>query len=323
MDFEKATGEEIGKEIRDLSTAADYMIFTRDFDKITVFQHSSLPSVAEAAVIRLDEDTRHMVGVMQKDIERMMAARSQVLRIPGYRSGRLHTPSLHRVVAGEDRVFARKFENRSNDVAVGLLIDCSGSMSGAKFQTAMVAAYALASVLERVKVKCEAMGFTTDGWGFAKIPGVTREMLIAEETMLGRPFSRFEPIYMPIFKGFDERLSPQVKQRFACAPLSSFLANNIDGECVEIASNRLLKRRETRKVLIVLSDGAPAAYGDPRAQSRRLKEAVVELERRKVETIGIGIMTGVVRDYYPKHIVLKSASELPTTVMRQLRSILV
>lgn len=321
--FEDALTRMITDESTRQTKGADYVIFSKDFD--TIAKHEISSYYKDEWLTKLDEQTRHMVGVMQKDVERMMAQRSQVVNVPGYRSGRLHSAGLHRLTVNDDRVFRRKQEAHSKDTAVCLLVDNSGSMSGSKTEVAMASAFALSSTLERVKISHECIGFTTgSGSGFRSAPsGYNARVIAAEESRTGRRFSRTEPVYMPIFKGFDERLTPAVKRRFAdVVGNQSFLANNIDGEAVETAYMRLLKRKEKRKVLIVLSDGFPAANGMASELYSHLHKAIEDATKHHVEVIGIGIQSNAVKTFYPRHVVLQDLSKLPSTVMGEIKRIL-
>lgn len=320
-DFDDAVSAAIGKEAAGAAGASEYRIFSRDWDRIEKFQVN--PAVySDGWMTEMENRIRHMVGVMQKDVERMMAARSQVVKVPGFRSGKLHAASLHKLVVGDSRVFRRKQENRSHDTAATLLIDCSGSMGGTKIHTAMSAAYALSQTLERVGIKHEVIGFTTDGFGIGRLKGLTGSMIRAEEMKIGKRFSRVEALYMPIFKGFEERLTTEVKRRFAAAPMLCDLANNIDGESVEVAGWRLLGQKASRRVLLVMSDGQPAAEGNHHEQVMHLESTIRKLGDMRVETVGIGIMSDAVRHYYPRHVVLRCIDELPGQVMSEVRRIL-
>nr|WP_301302399.1 hypothetical protein [Methylorubrum extorquens] len=316
-DFEEALAAQIGKEAKEAALASPYRIYTTDFDVVEPFP-TDMRVYRDAWLTELDDRTRQSVGVMQRDIERMMQARSQVQKVPGFRTGRLHQAGLHRLVAGDDRVFRRLHENKSKDVAVGLLIDNSGSMDGSKMRTAMQSGYALSSTLERVAIKHEVLGFTTKWNPYG--PEIREAQEAARKE--GVPFTRYEPLYMPIYKGFDERMTSEVKRRFAAAPFQDFLANNVDGECVERAAWRLLQRPEKRKVLLVLSDGNPAADGDMRALRAHLKLTVDAVEKKGIETIGIGIEDDAPRHYYKKFVLLEDAASLPKAVMGELRKIL-
>lgn len=329
-DFDNAIAEKITDEATAAIDNRDYLIYSRDFDQIVPFVSDVPRDPAEAAeydgkvtkwLTTLDDHTRHMVGVMQKDIERMMAARSMVVNVPGYRRGRLHAASLHRLAVGDDRVFRRRTESRSKDVAVGLLIDNSGSMQGHKMRLAMTSGFALSQTLERVSIQHEVLGFTTLEMSAAK--GLDPRMVQAEETRIGRGFDRFEPLYMPIYKGFDERLTSETRKRFATAiNQQDFCTENVDGESVDIAAWRLAQRKEKRKVLIVLSDGFPACRSHSSKLHRHLKDTVKKATARGIEVFGIGILSDAVKEFYPNHVVLSDATELPTVVVGKLKEFL-
>ncbi len=315
--FEDALTKMITDEASRQTRDADYRVFSKDFDVIQ--NHKVSDYYQDRWLTELDDKTRHMVGVMQKDVERMMAQRSRVVQIPGFRSGRLHSSGLHRLMVNDDRVFRRKQEANATDTVVGLLVDNSGSMRGSKTEVAMSAAFALSMTLERVRISHECIGFTTTRPGSGHSYAVVR----AEETRLGRSFSRSEAVLMPIYKGFDERLTPAVKKRFAdVVGHEGFLANNIDGEAVEVASQRLLQRKEKRKVLIVLSDGFPSAAGIASELYSHLHKAVDQASKAGIEVIGIGIQSNAVKTFYPKHVVLNDLNKLPSTVMGEIKRIL-
>lgn len=299
---------------------AEYLVYTTEWDDI------STPKVDAAyykddMLVRLDDTTSHMVGPMQKDIERMMAARAQVQNVAGYRSGRLHSAGLYRLRVGDDRIFRRRFEAKAKETAVTLLIDNSGSMWGEKMRTAMSAGYALSQTLERVGIPYEVMGFTTGIT--SKTPKSWADDLTAEAKRIGRPYSRACPIIMPIFKDFNERLTPEIKRRFAYyAAAQPGMGANVDGESLAVAGNRLLKRKEQRKVILVLSDGHPASDGPAHEGYAHLHATVEKLTKSRVEVIGIGIMDEAVKGFYPRSMVLRNLEELPKAVMGELRRIL-
>ncbi|NQZ54737.1 MAG: hypothetical protein HRT93_10875 [Piscirickettsiaceae bacterium] len=260
-----------------------------------------------------------MVGPLQKNLERLIVAKQRSRWMPGLRSGRVNPSSLYKLKTGDDRVFRRRdIQGETKDVAVSLVVDCSGSMGGARIATAMASVYAMAQVLEKIGVTYEVIGFTTGD----ELPYSVKDELRRDEEKMGRNFSRTETIYMPIFKGFGERLKVEQRKRFAYAPHKSFLANNIDGECIEIAALRLLGRPEHGKVMFVLSDGQPAAYGNGREQSKHLKGVVKKYIKLGIELFGIGIQTNAVEKYYPDYVVLDDIAELPNKVMSQLSRVM-
>ena len=313
--FDATMSSMISDEAVAAARESDYLVYTKDSDKVEPLR---VGSGYDASMLKaLVDKVEHMVGPLQKDLERAIAARSLATWENGRRSGRLHSANLSRLAVGDARVFRRRHETTSKDVAVELVVDASGSMAGEKVHLAAQSAYALSAVLERIGIKHEVICFTT-----GEVPA-NRDVIEAESRKIGRNFSRVESLYMPIIKSFNERLSTEVKERFGWLPNSRILRNNVDGECIEIAARRLMARRESGKVMIVLSDGAPNAAGDSWSLSRHLQHAVKQVMKAGVTTVGIGIMTDSVRRYYPKNLVINNVNELPDRVIKELRHLLV
>lgn len=294
---------------------ADYMPFTKDFDVIEKLPVGS--SFSPSMTQRLMDAVDHMVAPLQKDLERAVAARSLATRSHGHRTGKLHAANLSRLRFNDDRVFSRKHESTSKDVAVQLVVDASGSMNGSKIHTAAQAAYALSSVLERLNIKNEVICFTTKEIGSAaqkELSDTTRSTSIR--------FSRVEGLYMPILKGYEERMTSGVRDRFAWLPNTNILRSNVDGESVEIAARRLLARREEGKIMLVLSDGYPAAAGHRGDLETHLQRTVKDIASAGVRIVGIGIQSDAVAKFYPKHLVIQNVADLPAVVIKELRHLL-
>lgn len=315
-DYDEAVSALITNSAADAATSADYLIYSKENDTVEPLHVGT--GYDPVMLTRLEDDVNHMVGPLQKDLERAISARSLSSWSPGHRQGRINASSLSRLAVGDDRVFRRKMEVSSKDVAVELLVDMSGSMSGSKIQTAIRAAYALASVLERIGIPNEVICFTT-GRASAGDEG----QMAMEVKKIGRQFSRAENLYMPILKGFNERMTTEVKKRFGWLPNSRDMRNNVDGECVEIAARRLMARRENGKILMVFSDGAPSCFGDVKTLAPHLKKVVENISKAGVNVIGIGIESSEVRRFYPKSLVLNNVAELPVVVMKELRALIV
>lgn len=312
--YDEAMSRVISEQSAKSAVNATYLPFTKDYD---VVEKLPIGTGYEARMTKAMADkVDHMVAPLQKDLERAISARSLSTRSHGHKSGRLHAANLSRLAVGDARVFSRKHESTSKDVAIELVVDCSGSMGGSKIHTACQAAYALSSVLERLNIKNEVIGFTTKDIG-----GAQKEMY-EQQTKTGIRFSRAEGIYMPILKGYDERLTANVKERFGWLPHTNILRSNVDGESVENAARRLMARREESKILIVLSDGYPAAAGSRGDLERHLKDVVRNVSSAGVKVVGIGIESDAVKTFYPKNIVLHSVEELPAAVIKELRHLL-
>ena len=313
--FDSAMSSMISNAAADAAREASYLIYTKEADVVEPLKVGG--GYDSRMLADLADKVDHMVGPLQKDLERAISARSFATWEAGKRSGRLHAANLSRLAVGDARVFRKRHETTSKDVAVELVIDASGSMSGSKIHLATQAAYALSQVLERIGISHEVVAFTTGS------PCADMTTLSAEQAKIGRGFTRIESLYMPVLKGFNERLKTEVKERFGWLPNSRILRNNIDGECVELAARRLMSRREAGKVMIVLSDGAPNAQGDSRALYTHLKKVIRDVEKAGVKTVGIGIESDAVRQFYPKNIVINQVSELPDRVIKELRHLLV
>ena len=312
-DFDKALSRKMGEQAAVAAKSAPYLVYTQDNDKVETLKVGSAfrPEMVEELTEKVDA----MVGPMAKDLERAMIARSKAVWESGLKRGRLNSSSLARLRTGDDRVFRKRHESTTNDVAVSLVVDASGSMGGSKIHTAAAAAYALSSVLDRLKISNEVICFTTDG---APDMSKARE----QEKKYGVTYSRYESLYMPIVKGYQERIATETKRRFGWLPNAGFLANNVDGECIDIAFRRLMQRKEKGKIMIVLSDGCPCAHGDSRVQSRHLKDTVKKIEKSGTKVIGIGIQSTAVSSYYSKHVIVNKVEDLPRGVITELRTML-
>ena len=327
--YDDALSESISEGAVESLVEGGYMPYSTEDDRIEVFNLD--PYARERAKERqkrMRSQFADSIGVMSKSLERLMMARNRSMFVPGFRSGRLHSSSLYKLKTGDTRVFRRKEEMRTKNTAVLLLVDCSGSMGYRdRIVIASDAAYALCSSLDRVGIATQVVGFTTDTNDFfyeaqAEVLKISRE----RSTMVG--FDRVEALYMPIYKTFDERLTPDSEQRLAAIPFTS-MRNNADGECVEIAADMLRKRSEERKILVVLSDGEPAmasvyssGFRSMRRAEEHLEKVVREVEDSGIETLGIGIETDAVQHFYPKNIVLDDVAELPTKIVSEMTSML-
>lgn len=312
VDLSSAISQQIEQMAVKAVGESDYSVFTKDEDRIEPLEVDD-KYMKDEWVPELEDKVAGLVGPMQKDIERLMAAQSLSVRTAGHRSGRLHSASLYRVMQGDGRVFQRKQEHNSKDTAVMLLVDNSGSMSGSRIVVAMQAAYALAQTLERVNIANEIVGFTT-----GHLSRSAMEQL-HKEHQNGVRFNRHSTIVMPIYKSFGERVTPQVKKRIAYQlNVQSGMNTNTDGESLEYAALRLLPRRETRKVMLVMSDGQPVGSNAP----YHLKATAKKLNQMGIETVGIGIQSNAVQSFYDRSMVLNDVADLPAAVMGELKRIL-
>ena len=317
-DFDEAAADILESAITSLDTNDPYYIFTRDNDKIEPAPISKKPPNLDPWEKQVEITT----GTLRRELQRLIAARTRAHHVSGYKRGRIHPGSLHRIKAGDDRVFSRKHEAVRKDTAFSLVVDLSGSMRHEKVHTALLAAWAFADTLDRLGVPCEVIGFTTKYIGTDHIRDNADYQRYISALGSDQRYVRWEPLNMPIFKGFNEKFGIDNKRRIASAESEIELANNVDGECVRIAAARLYQRREERKVMIVFSDGHPASFLHPGCLHEDLSKAVKEITAAGIETIGIGICDRSVEHFYPKHFVINKVADLATTTLRQLKEIL-
>jgi cobaltochelatase CobT len=327
-DFDDMASEAISAGAAEAAKDADYLVWSTDHDvveAIPVPADFADNTTCTNALKRMVDKVDHLIGPMQKDVERAVAARSASIMVPGFSSGKLHGAALTRLQFHRDDVFRRKTENRTKDVVVGLVVDASGSMSG-QIETAAYAAYALSAVLDRLNIANEVTAFTTTSYRESIGTRMKDDIEALKKAGCERyHYSRTEPLYTVVVKELHERINPKVKERFVT--LANFfrrgLRNNVDGESVEYAHRRIMKHRAARKVLIVLSDGAPCADGDYSEQDAHLKAVVKLIQKSGTDVVGIGIESNAVASYYAKHVVLNDISALPGTVMSQLKQLLI
>lgn len=320
-DLQNELSEKIIAIFRRETSGDPWLVYSRDSEWISVKPYELTGAHKDEHFNSLNNSVSSMVGPMGKQLERLLLSKKRSHYEPGRRSGRLNPTALHRISAGDDRVFRKKIVSRSKNTAVECLVDISGSMAwgGGKIVTAMQCAWAVAQMLERCGVPNEWIGFTT-GYPTPEM----EDEFDAAQARLGRRFSLYERVVMPIFKGWNERLDYTIGTRFADMAYCnrSIMASNCDPVSVQVAAERLVQRTEERKVLMVWSDGEPAFGGDCGAGEDRLREVVREIEHAGVEVIGFGIHSKAVEEYYPKSIVINDVNHLPEVIVGELRRML-
>jgi cobalamin biosynthesis protein CobT len=325
-DMDEMFADAIQKAFSD-ADPSEFRVFTRDYDGIV-----DIDGVSDTTPIdKLDQAVAKSVGPLMKDLRRLIAARSQVKRVPGMRSGRLHGPNLHRILSGDDRVFTRREEAQSLDTAISLVVDCSGSMAGPRMQLAMQTAYALGSVLSRLGIQFECLGFT-DNYGDPRVTNKSYQKEVAAADKVAK-IIRAVPIIMPRFKEFGERWTQPVMRRFA----SVFNAGGgygcgvpfgatPEGCGMEFAARRLIARKEARKIMIVMTDGEPGGHvyeprnmNDHWSYKRQSGDMVKAIEAAGVDLVGIGIQHAGPTGYYTNSMVIQNLEEMPQQLLGLLK----
>ncbi|MGO1119301.1 cobaltochelatase subunit CobT [Rhodovibrionaceae bacterium A322] len=298
-----------------------YKAFTQQFDEEIAAE--DLCDADELARLRqmLDQQLLHLQGVISRLANRMqrrlMAKQTRAWEF-NLEEGLLDTARLSQVVTTPTHALSFKLERDTDfrDTVVTLLIDNSGSMRGRPISVAAMSADILARTLERCGVKVEILGFTTRMWK----GGQSREKWIAD----GKPAlpGRLNDLRHIIYKSADVPLR-RARKNLGLMLREGILKENIDGEALLWAHNRLLARAEQRRILMVISDGAPVddstlSVNPGNYLEKHLREAIEYIETRSpVELTAIGIGHDVTR-YYRRAVTIVDAEQLGGTMMENL-----
>lgn len=326
-DMDKLFSDAI-KGLLDETVNGQFNVFSRDRDGFVDIK------VPEGTTVEaIDQAVARAVGPLMKDLRRLIAARSQVRRIPGKRSGRLHAPSLHRIKIGDDRVFSRKEESPSLNTAITLLIDCSGSMMGGSLKLATETAYALATVLNKLGISFECIGFA-DGWAEGTYENADMQEWwdAVQSAAAEHPIGRANPLMVPRFKSFEDRWTIPVQQRFAAVfnnERNVEMGSTPEGCGLEFAAKRLLQRTEDRKILLCMTDGAPMCGGynltgeKGKSDYQHSRDMVKSIELAGIDIVGIGIQHDGPTAYYPRSLVINNVHEMPKLLMGVLKQFII
>jgi cobaltochelatase CobT len=309
------------RPLSDLPPSFDYRVFTQQYDEQIPAQE--LCDEEELGRLRayLDQQLVHLQSAVTKLANRLqrrlMAQQSRSWDFD-QEEGLLDSARLARVIVDPFRSLSFKVERDTEfrDTVVTLLIDNSGSMRGRPISIAAISADILARTLERCGVKVEILGFTTRAWK----GGQSREKWLAD----GRPPhpGRLNDLRHIIYKEADDPWR-RARKNLGLMMREGLLKENIDGEALLWAHNRLIGRVEERKIMMVISDGAPVDDSTLSVNSgtyleKHLRQVIGWIEQRSpVELIAIGIGHDVTR-YYQKAVTIMDAEQLGGTMVEQL-----
>ncbi|HLW28900.1 MAG TPA: cobaltochelatase subunit CobT [Kiloniellales bacterium] len=298
-----------------------YRAYITEFDEVVAAADLCDPD--ELARLRhlLDQQLTTLQGVVARLANRLqrrlMAKQTRAWEF-NIEEGILDTARLARVVVDPSHAlsFKRELDTEFRDTVVTLLIDNSGSMRGRPISVAALSADILARTLERCGVKVEILGFTTRMWK----GGLSRERWITA----GKPPlpGRLNDLRHIIYKDADMPWR-RARKNLGLMLREGILKENIDGEAVLWAHNRLLARSEQRRILMVISDGAPVddstlSVNPGNYLERHLREVIHYIETRSpVELVAIGIGHDVTR-YYRRAVTIVDAEQLGGIMMEKL-----
>ena len=320
-DSEKQSSETIIQKGGGEFSDKDYKVFTKEFDEIS--KAENLESLEEITKLRKNLDQQlitfqDLITKLANKLQRQLLASQKRAWEFDLEEGLLDTSKLTRVIMDpySSLSFKKEKDFEFKDTVVTLLIDNSGSMRGRPITIAAICADILSRTLERCAVKVEILGFTTKNWK----GGQSRE----DWNKRNKPKNpgRLNDLRHIIYKSADTqwRIS---KNNLGLMLKEGLLKENIDGEAINWAFSRLQKRKEERKILMVISDGAPVDdstlsvnFGD--YLEKHLKKTVKFIENKSnVEILAIGIGHDVSR-YYSKAIKITDVQELGDVMINQL-----
>ena len=298
-----------------------YRAFSRANDEETDAEDLCDPEELARLRQQLDQQLQHLQGVVSKlanRLQRRLLAQQTRAWEFDLDEGMLDAGRLARVIVNPmlSLSYKRERETDFRDTVVTLLIDNSGSMRGRPITVAAMCGDILARTLERCAVKVEVLGFTTRAWK----GGHSRERWVAE----GKPRNpgRLNDLRHIIYKSADAPWR-RARKNLGLMLREGLLKENIDGEALLWAYRRLMSRPEHRRILMVISDGAPVddstlSVNPGNYLEKHLREVIREIEGREaVELIAIGIGHDVTR-YYRRAVTIVDAEELGGTVMKKL-----
>ena len=319
---EQSSEQIIQKNIDNINP--DYKIFTNQFDEI--IKAENLDNSDEAIKLRktLDQQLIGFQDVITKlanKLQRQLLAKQNRAWEFDLEEGLLDSSKLPRIIMDPYNSLSFKKEKDLDfkDTIVTLLIDNSGSMRGRPITIAAICADILSRTLERCSVKVEILGFTTKNWKGGK----SRELW--NKNSKPKTPGRLNDLRHIIYKGADTHWR-QAKNNLGLMLKEGILKENIDGEAISWAYNRIKKRKEERKILMVISDGAPVDDSTLSVNSgdfleKHLKKMVKFIENKtEIEVLAIGIGHDVSR-YYEKAIKISDVNELGDVMISQLSSL--
>ena len=302
----------------------EYKFFTKDYDEVINANELCDQKELEKLRYNLDKQVFSFLPLITKianRLQRKLLAQQNRNWDFNMEEGYLDTSRLSRIIANPQNKLSYKQEKEVEfkDTVVSLLIDNSGSMRGRPITVAALCSDILAKTLERCLIKTEILGFTTKAWK----GGSSREKWIKD----GKPSNpgRLNDLRHIVYKSADSP-SRRSKQNLGLLLREGILKENIDGEALVWANNRLKNRQEKRKILIVISDGAPVddstlSVNPGNYLERNLRDVINQIEGKKeIELVAIGIGHDVSR-YYSKAITIMDVDQLGEVLLNELSEI--
>ena len=326
LEIEDNTRSDLKKRVNNNFGDLKYKTYTEEYDEI--IKAEDLESSEELSRLRKNLDQqllqlKNFISKLANKLQRKLLAKQNRSWNFDLEEGLLDTSKLPRIIMDpfNSLSFKKEKDVEFKDTLVTILIDNSGSMRGKPISVAAICADILARTLERCMVKVEILGFTTKHWK----GGLSREKWMKNEKP-NLP-GRLNDLRHIIYKSADAQWR-QAKNNMGLMLKEGLLKENIDGEALKWAFNKMIKRKEDRKILMVISDGAPVDDSTLSTNTSdyletNLKKTVKWIESKSdIELLAIGIGHDVTR-YYNRAIKITDVQDLGDVMINQLTDLFV
>lgn len=302
-----------------------YKVFTSEFDEVTfpkkLIEKSKLKELRQQLDLKMDK-LNNISNKMSSKLKRKLIALQINNHQENSNEGYLNRKKLTQIICrgNSDNIYINPAPNRNQDVALTILLDNSGSMRGNPIIVSSLCCEVISDILEKFSIKNEIIGFTTANWrGGRSYKSWERA---------GRPKNpgRINDLRHIIYKSFNQSFK-SARINLGLMLQEGILKENIDGEALLFAKSRLMQQKETRKIIMVISDGAPVDDSTYNANSeniltQHLEQVVSHLERRKqVELLAIGIGHNLDK-IYRNSLTINHIEDLGDAMINQLANLL-
>lgn len=317
----EAPGSHYPRNAPPAAAPSHYHAYTMEFDEVVTASALTTPQELEFLRHQLDQKLAQfssLTGRLAGRLQRLLMAQQARRWVFDEEEGLIDNKKLSRVVVHPDYsyIYKREQDTEFRDTVVTLLIDNSGSMRGRPITMAAICADILSRTLERCGVKTEVLGFSTREW-----KGGQSQKLWAKQGKPAQP-GRLNDLRHIIYKSADASWRAS-RRNLGLMLKDGILKENIDGEAILWATDRLLKRHEQRRILMVISDGAPVDDSTLSVNSgnyldKHLRDVIARVENElPVELLAIGIGHDVTR-YYRRAVTISDIDRLAQTMTEQL-----
>lgn len=302
-----------------------YQIYTNKFDEVILPQ--KLVDKTELEILRLNLDTKmeNLSKISKRltlKLKQKLIAKQNFTIEPSESQGVLDRKKLTQIVLNpfEKNFFIKENHHNYQNTVITILLDNSGSMRGTPIVMTALACEIIASILQNFSIKTEILGFTTADWRGGK----SRKMW--ERNQKPKNPGRLNDLRHIIYKSANQNFK-KARNNLGLMLKEGILKENIDGEALLWAKSRLLQREETRKILMVISDGTPVddstnSKNDEEILTDHLKHTIQNIQKQgKIELIGVGIGHHV-GDFYQNSIAIKNINDLGDVMIEKLVELL-